>query len=375
MAIPTDASANLPLLDQPTFREWVYAPTPPSDAYWRGYLAAHPDRITEADEARALLLTLRDDITERHPSDDKVATLFAAIQAEAFSLPVRKVRWGYRRLGWAAAALVVLVGGWLTWQAVQPAPTLYAQQTAKTNIPLLESVNRTNRPQLVMLSDGSSVMLQPGSRLSYAAHFDTVTRREVYLTGDAFFEVAKQPNRPFFVYADYLVAKVLGTSFRIRAMAGRAQIQVRTGRVAVYDRADASLTDARNNPTELAGTVLLPNQQAVLTNHQIQLSSPAVASTAEAYKSIPLQPTVPDAGAMVKQSFDFDDQPVGDVFDLMARTYGVTIDYDAPVGRCLLTASLTDEPFYQKLNLICKGIEARYTVKADRIVVSGRGCP
>ena len=59
----------------------------------------------------------------------------------------------------------------------------------------------------------------PGSSLRYAPGL-AGPRREVYFSGDAFFKVSKNPRRPFLVYAPQVVTTVLGTSFRVRALAG-----------------------------------------------------------------------------------------------------------------------------------------------------------
>ena len=63
--------------------------------------------------------------------------------------------------------------------------------------------------------------------------------------GGAFFEVTKDATHPFVVFAEALVVKVVGTSFTIQdAGAGHpAQVYVKTGRVAVYDRASQQLMD------------------------------------------------------------------------------------------------------------------------------------
>ncbi len=65
------------------------------------------------------------------------------------------------------------------------------------------------------------------------------TNRDVYLSGEAFFEVTKNPDRPFRVFANEIVTKVLGTSFTVRSFENDTTIQVivRTGKVTVYSQA------------------------------------------------------------------------------------------------------------------------------------------
>ena len=69
----------------------------------------------------------------------------------------------------------------------------------------------------VQLSDGSSVTLNAGSSLRYPVNFSGVNQREVFLTGEAFFKVAKDSKRPFFVKVEGLEVGVLGTEFNVSA--------------------------------------------------------------------------------------------------------------------------------------------------------------
>lgn len=80
-------------------------------------------------------------------------------------------------------------------------------------------IHKLNIPRggefFVCLSDGTKVWLNSESELKYASEFVGEERR-VYLTGEAYFEVAHNPNKPFFVEAKNLQIQVLGTSFGVR---------------------------------------------------------------------------------------------------------------------------------------------------------------
>ncbi len=86
--------------------------------------------------------------------------------------------------------------------------------------------------QQIRLSDGSTVVLDAGSLLKYPAKFDSDTR-EVFLDGEAFFEVASNPEKPFIVDAGDAVVQVLGTKFNVRAWHKyrRVQVAVSEGKV------------------------------------------------------------------------------------------------------------------------------------------------
>ena len=68
----------------------------------------------------------------------------------------------------------------------------------------------------ITLCDGTRVQLNSGSKLVYPAEF-TGSKREVYLEGEGYFEVSKNPDKPFIVKTDFVDIKVLGTVFNITA--------------------------------------------------------------------------------------------------------------------------------------------------------------
>jgi transmembrane sensor len=93
---------------------------------------------------------------------------------------------------------------------------------AKVTEGFLEQTNTGNTPKSFQLEDGSAVTIYPGSKLAFPKHF-AAGKREVYLEGEAFFKVTKNPNRPFFVYSNNIVTQVLGTSFDIRGKNGQVE--------------------------------------------------------------------------------------------------------------------------------------------------------
>lgn len=76
----------------------------------------------------------------------------------------------------------------------------------------------------LVLADGTQVRLNAGSKLTYPEVFSG-SKREVYLDGEAFFEVTKNPKAPFLVHAGKITVKVLGTTFNVKAYSGDANIE------------------------------------------------------------------------------------------------------------------------------------------------------
>src|SRR4029077_14541011 len=123
---------------------------------------------------------------------------------------------------------------------------------------MITKTNSGDHQEIVNLSDGSRVTMQPHSVLHYARKFST-DKREVYLQGEAFFRVAKNPSKPFLVYYNNLVTKVLGTSFNVNtnALTGNIEVSVKTGRVQVYENKQL-INDSKNK-----AVILTPNQKVI----------------------------------------------------------------------------------------------------------------
>lgn len=68
----------------------------------------------------------------------------------------------------------------------------------------------------VTLADGSRIWLNAGSRISYQRNYNQ-DNRKIFLEGEAFFEVAKNPKIPFYVHSSGIIVKAIGTSFNVKA--------------------------------------------------------------------------------------------------------------------------------------------------------------
>lgn len=97
----------------------------------------------------------------------------------------------------------------------------------------VESNNPNGQRSKIILSDSSVVYLGAGSRLKYPENFSGDTR-DIYLYGEAFFEVTKEKHKPFTVHTGDVQTKVLGTSFKIEAFKNKPLlVEVATGKVKV----------------------------------------------------------------------------------------------------------------------------------------------
>lgn len=126
-----------------------------------------------------------------------------------------------RWIGWASAAVIALaVGFWFTNNPTTTGVDMVAMETG------------FQEKQTIQLADGTKIYLNENSSLNYPTAFTSETRT-VELTGEAFFEVAKNAAKPFIITTNKAKVTVLGTSFNVRAKIAETatEVVVKTGKV------------------------------------------------------------------------------------------------------------------------------------------------
>lgn len=117
-----------------------------------------------------------------------------------------------------AAAIVVVAAMLATWKAMAPAPdTVNVASLQRLTVPYGQTVR-------LLLADSSQVWVNAASEFSYPTRFDA-GRREVNVSGEAFFDVRHDDKVPFVVHAGDMDIKVLGTKFNVKADASRRHFE------------------------------------------------------------------------------------------------------------------------------------------------------
>lgn len=266
------------------------------------------------------------------------------------------------------AAAVLLFGLISSWFYNKPlflknTPDVYNELIQENEEGLVEQTNNSSMPQIITLSDGSSVLLQPNSKLSYPKTF-VGNERKVYLSGEGFFEISKNRKKPFFVFANEIVTKVVGTSFRIRAYDSQPNVEVvvRTGKVKI--RSNESVVNS--NKEEI---VLLPNQALRFVRKNLTFNKITDITTDELL--------IHTTSNIEQLSFNFADTPVSQILKTIEQAYLVEIDFPKEkLKYCHLTTSLNDQPLPEKLKIICKslGNNTSYEMNGNQIIITSEGC-
>ena len=352
-----------------SFRNWVL--NEPGDTTWNLF-ASDPSKQPLIDQAKSVIYALE---VQHHQLSEaeiyiEINKILLKIKEGNFEPGAIKNKRshllvsisGSSFLKIAAVLLLVLSTFFVLFnRSHTPSTDSYQAFTQGQKTKAVEIYNSHSSEQLLTLPDKSTVLLAPKSRVSYAADF-TRDKREIYLVGEAFFTVSKDAAHPFFVYSNDIVTKVLGTSFRVKAGEGTktTQVIVRTGKVSVFKKKNFTNADAK--PGELGGTVLLPNQQVVF-NRETGIMNKTVVD-----QPVPLT----DAD---QTGFVFSETPIKEVFEKLESIYGIRIiTDDETLSGCTFSARFGNESFYQKLDLICKSLNATYEVVDGDIVITSLGC-
>ncbi|MBD2756310.1 FecR family protein [Spirosoma validum] len=340
-------------LENDAFRTWVTKRRPEDQVYWQQWLAQYPEKRDLYEQAVATFLVIQGkqvDLSDQQVRDRKEKIL--AHIPDSFT--VIKPLWQWGR--WAAAAAVAGLLIW--WQLGNSTIQQLAIFTKKVDQPVPQNLwktvkNGTGQSLVVLLPDGSSVLLSTGSQLRYAKQ-TTSNLREVYLQGEGFFEVTKNPVKPFIVYTTNLTTKVLGTSFQVRSFDKEtaAYVKVKTGKVSVTP------VDSPDKPV-----LLTKNEQLSLETRTDKVVKRAI---------IPAKET---SSTIVDQQFSFEFTPVPDIFAQLESSYNMPIRYDRQLlSNCTFTGQLNDVPFSEKIRLICLTIESTFEIVDNQVIIHSHGC-
>jgi len=340
-----------PLFVQLAFRD-------ENDPEWLAYQSQYPDDAEHIMKARFLLLS-----SERFPKQklgaDRKDVIWNLIQNDIDVPSAGGNRYaGVYKLwpAWAAAAILLMAG--LLFLNNDRSMGDNSVEALSEQI-LTEKVNNKQVVYPMILPDGSTVLLAPESSIRYSVQgFESHRSREVFLSGEAFFEVVPDPEVPFYVFTEGLTTRVLGTSFNVRAIPGEKQVEVavKTGRVAVLA-----------TPGEASPLAAAPAEEEIL--HPDDKIIMDLESRTLSFGKVKKSEQPPQREEVI------DDVAVTEVFAELEQLYGIKVRFqEERLKDCRITAVFTGETFYEKIRLICKGIGARYSVTEGAVHIESEGC-
>jgi transmembrane sensor len=254
------------------------------------------------------------------------------------------------RWGWVAAAAMVVLSVSIGWFMIGPEENIINAPIAERQVQRIETAVY-NGKQFIHLPDGSTVLLNEDSELSYAHTFGSESR-QVILKGEAYFDVAHDPSRPFIVRTGNVTTTVLGTAFNVKAYEEESEVKITVtrGKVQVV------------NESKTLG-IITPDQQIAVntsTNEFVQTNLKAATETAWADRSLILDDiNMAQAAALIEEKF---------------KTRMIFAQED--LKECRITAAfLNGESLDQVMKVVSAVVLVEYTIQKDGIVkLDGNGC-
>lgn len=367
------------LIENPLFFKWVYHSSAEIEDYWKSYMKLNPQEAEQIANFKKEFGKLRYS-TEKFPEKEKKALALKILRQLDLIDRQRNRRKAFITLmRYAAIAVLFFAIGsllvyfqmrhqesnYFTWSFKIPTnndePILildnkdmislkkkeslldYSKENAiiLNGDQLVSSSGNKEIPQMnqliipygnrsrVLLSDGTTVWLNAGSRLIYPSKF-TGKRREIILSGEAFFDVYKNPDQPFIVKTNDMDVKVLGTRFNISAYPEDTTVQTVLEEGAITFHSDGSQWFVKD-------LELKPNQMAIYNKRRKDTKIYEV--NAGFYSS------------WTKGLLSFEDANLYSILKKLERYYNVRFHFDDPVkgsmeisGKLDLTQGL-DEAF------------------------------
>ncbi|MGN6435077.1 MAG: FecR family protein [Agriterribacter sp.] len=230
-----------------------------------------------------------------------------------------------------------------------------------------EVSTKTGSNSKIVLPDGSTVWLNAGSSIEYDKNFDREIR-EVSLNGEAYFDVTKDPERPFIIHTQKINIRVLGTAFNVKSYANDNHSETSL----IHGSIEVTMKD---HPEEKI--IMKPSEKLVVMNDALSLSQPNTKTT-ESTPSVVVSKInyLPADGTVIETSwidnrFIFRDKKFADLAHEMERKYGVEFRFDDKEAEQLMfSGNFKRETVEQVLQALQLANYFDYTIENDVITIT-----
>jgi len=241
----------------------------------------------------------------------------------------------------AMAAVVIALAVGVAWLMTRP---LQKQPLAATK-GLAKKMTGRSEYRYMLLPDSTQVWLNAASTLEYPQQF-AAGKREVYLTGEAYFDVKHADKQPFLIHTGKVTTMVLGTAFNINAYPGRENIIVSVSRGKVR---------VNYNDKEMA--VLTQGQQVKVSNTSNTL--------------VQKKQAIAEVAPWQQGNLQYDDETIRDIVADLERNYDVTIrvQSEALASERITTSFRREIGIENALKVLCNLTDTRLTLENNKYVI------
>lgn len=202
----------------------------------------------------------------------------------------------------------------------------------------------------IVLSDGTKVWLNKHSSIHYPDQFKNDIR-EIYLEGEAYFDVTKDAQKPFVIHSQNSVTQVIGTSFNVRALSGEDNVlvTVTSGRVAFYEQSN-----------EMDKVYLIKGERGILTKQTHLVMKE---------KNTDMNFLAWQTGKLI-----FSDTPLDEAVAILSRHYNKSITITGHAAHCRFTSTFNNQSLAEVMEELSVILNIEIKNKDASITVTGQGC-
>ena len=301
------------------------------------------------------------------------------IQQSAFKVnedaaPVINIR---KRRRWVSIAAAAVLVGAISFGAWKFSPVKKTETAAAKQLQENEIVAKRGTKSKLLLPDGTQVWLNSDSKLIYNSSFDD-TLREVTLDGEAYFDVVKDPKRPFIVHTSGINIRVLGTAFNVKSYAQEATIEA----TLVHGLIEVEKT----NEPKSSRIILHPNEKLIFSKpiSKVAAKEPDKESALTAAGGKELKPQLISINPLPRNSTDsnrietswvygkllFEGDSFRDLALKMERWFNVKISFkNNKVSNYRFGGVFENENIEEALNYLQMVHAFHYSIKGNEVVI------
>lgn len=262
--------------------------------------------------------------------------------------------------------LLLLVAGAIFYSIPSPKNIGTSKRISSTSEISTHNGSRTD----IVLPDGTKVWLNAGSKITYDKTFGE-TLRNVTLTGEAYFDVVHNAEKPFVIHTTAMDIKVLGTEFNVKSYPDENTTEASLIRGSI----EVTLKDKRAEKI-----VLKPSEKLVVSNEAVEMPAPATTVKKTLKYSDPiislghlnyfsLDSTILET-SWVSNRLIFEDESFEQVATKMSRWYGVSFEFaDASIQHLRFTGNFKNESVEEALKAMQITADFSYRISSDKHVI------
>ncbi len=338
-------------LQDELFVQWCYSATPELTEFWQVWCKQYPEKVTVLQSAKEIIQSVEYKEQESASEETCQRILEGVLQGSGRDTKISKIiQPQYWQSSWKVASILLIMAAsavfYLGRQDVQEKES----NSTGLAISYVEKYCPAGKKMNVVLEDGTKVKLNADTYLRYKENFGD-SLREVELIGEAFFEVAKDPERPFVIRSQQLQTTVLGTSFNVQAYPDSKVLDV----AVVEGLVQVSSTESTKG---LDSNAFFLTKGEKLSYH-----------TNEALWKKDIVP-IASIGRWRNWELVFEQEDIIGIARKLERWYGVKVIVEGPFSRTIsFSGTYINNNLYAVLEGIAYATKLRYSVQGDTVYI------